>query len=48
MKLPHWRTIRDMHNAARDRRLALRKAARQEANPWKRGHITRKINAGAV
>ena len=22
MKLPHWRTIRDMHNAARDRRQA--------------------------
>ena len=85
--MKHWRTIRDMHNAARDRRqalarcidhsdpgswadalqyaqfpvveydtferdldrrLALRKAARQEANPWKRGHITRKLNAGAV
>lgn len=30
-----------------DRRLAARKAARQESNPHKRGHITRKINAGA-
>lgn len=31
-----------------DARLALRKAARLEKNPHKRGHITRAINAGAV
>lgn len=99
MKLPHWQTIRDMHNAARDRRqatrelfalsakksalqcidrsdpgawadalqyaqfpvveydtferdldrrLALRRAARQEPNPHKRGWITRAINAGKL
>ena len=29
-----------------DARLALRKAARLEPDPWKRGHITRAINAG--
>ena len=31
-----------------DQRLALRKAARLEPDPWKRGHITRRLNAGAV
>lgn len=31
-----------------DARLALRKAARLEPDPHKRGHITRAINAGAV
>lgn len=31
-----------------DRRLAARRAARQESNPHRRGWITRAINAGAV
>lgn len=39
----------DAHSfeAALNRRLALRKAARLEANPHKRGWITRAINGGA-
>lgn len=43
-------TVREDDSLERDlnRRLALRKAARLEKNPHKRGHITRAINAGAV
>jgi len=42
--------VRDHDSLAEQsmRRLALRKAARREKNPHKRGHITRAINAGAV
>ena len=42
-----YRTILLSPLEALDARLALRKAARLEHNPHRRGHITRKINAGA-
>jgi hypothetical protein len=41
-------SIRVVSDYDLDARLALRKAARQETDPWKRGHIIRKLNAGAV
>lgn len=39
-------TVREDDSLERDldRRLALRKAARRERNPHKRGHLTRAIN----
>lgn len=42
-------TVREDDSLERDlnRRLALRKAARQESNPHKRGHLTRAINRSA-
>ena len=40
-------SIRVVSDYDLDARLALRKAARLEPNPWKRGHIIRKLNAGA-
>ena len=41
-------SIRVVSDYDLDARLALRKAARQETDPHKRGWITRAINAGAV
>lgn len=43
-------TVREDDSLERDldRRLALRKAARLERNPHKRGWITRGLNASAV
>ena len=41
-------SIRVVSDYDLDARLALRKAARQEPDPHKRGWLTRAINAGAV